>query len=366
MTILEPLAIACLSLALTPAGRVIATIPVVADDLLLVPVRIASEDALFVLDTGSSLHVFDIGFRAALGAGSETNRVASGRGASQMNLYPCPELRLGGIDIRSDHPVLCTDLAELRAAAGLDVRGMLGLPLLQRFVLKIDCDAQQIQLLERASESDGEMVPLFDRGYARVPMVAVSARVAGSDLPLILDTGDVGSAGLSDGSAAVLKLSGASEIGSSIIRTFHGDVTERTLLIPSVAVGSFSRTNVIATTSGQDALGLGFLRRFVITIDLPGHKLYVRRGQSWSEQDVNDTSGLHLLKVDGRVTVHRVDAQSPAALAGIEPGDVLEQVDGKDAVARRLSQLRRYLRDTRSLHLSLRRGERPFELDVKW
>ena len=48
------------------------------------------------------------------------------------------------------------------------------------------------------------------------------------------------------------------------------------------------------------------------------------------------------------MTVDFVAARSPAAEAGLQPGDVIEKLDGHEVTARDLHSLRRALRDAES------------------
>ncbi len=54
-------------------------------------------------------------------------------------------------------------------------------------------------------------------------------------------------------------------------------------------------------------------------------------------------SGLHLVKIGGRVTVHSVDPRSPADNGGVRPGDVLLRIDGMDASSTSMANIRTLL-----------------------
>lgn len=56
-------------------------------------------------------------------------------------------------------------------------------------------------------------------------------------------------------------------------------------------------------------------------------------------------SGLHLLKIDDNIVVQSVDEGSPAALAGVEPDDIITKVDEIDAAEVSLHPLRQSLSD---------------------
>ena len=70
-------------------------------------------------------------------------------------------------------------------------------------------------------------------------------------------------------------------------------------------------------------------------------------------------SGLHFWRVDGRTLVHSVDADSPAANAGIKADDQILAVNGRKAEEAGLAALRNLLKsgDERQMEVRIRRGD---------
>jgi predicted metalloprotease with PDZ domain len=125
---------------------------------------------------------------------------------------------------------------------------------------------------------------------------------------------------------------------------------ERTGNLAGIEVASFRSQNLVfgeqraAKTNAAGVLGLGFMRRYIVTFDFPSHLIYLRKSKFLDEPElVYDLSGLQLLAKNGRVVVAAVDQDSPAAKSGIKTHDMLRRVDGNEALPQDLYAIRRML-----------------------
>jgi C-terminal processing protease CtpA/Prc len=112
-----------------------------------------------------------------------------------------------------------------------------------------------------------------------------------------------------------------------------------------------------------------------LVVDLGSSALALRLGASFVEKhsdafagvrgdDRYDASGLTLDGAEDRVGVDFVARDSPAADAGLRPGDAMLRLDGQEVRARDLDRVRRALREagaTRILHVE-RLGSVPLPL----
>jgi hypothetical protein len=114
-------------------------------------------------------------------------------------------------------------------------------------------------------------------------------------------------------------------------------------------------------------LGLAFLRRHVVTFDFPNGLLYLRPGKRFETVEEHDMSGLHLLRKDNKTFVHSVDRESPAALSGVEPGDVIRNINGREAESISIHEIRETLRSKpgATVSLTIDRKEKPVAVDFK-
>ena len=99
------------------------------------------------------------------------------------------------------------------------------------------------------------------------------------------------------------------------------------------------------------------MSRFIVTIDFPAQKLYLRKGKQFERPDRPDASGLHILRKGEAAVVHSVDPESPGASAGIRAGDVLLQAGTLRAGEATLFQLRAALREPGTVPCVIRRDK---------
>src|SRR5262249_19104149 len=98
----------------------------------------------------------------------------------------------------------------------------------------------------------------------------------------------------------------------------------------------------------------------------PNQRMYLRKGKRFDQLDLRDQSGLHILRIDGATAVRVVDAGSPAARAGIEPGDLLLRLGNFDAEKTKMHVRRQRLaRERATVRLRLLRGCRFREVALK-
>ena len=109
----------------------------------------------------------------------------------------------------------------------------------------------------------------------------------------------------------------------------------------------------------ENRIGLSLLSRYVVTLDFPAMKLYLRKDQAFDKPDEADMSGLHLWRLDGRTAVHSVDNDSPAETAGIRREDVVLKAGDKSAAEMDIEDLRDLLKsgDGKEIRMTLKRGE---------
>jgi hypothetical protein len=121
--------------------------------------------------------------------------------------------------------------------------------------------------------------------------------------------------------------------------------------------GPFAHRHLYFGQSQSNLLGLHYLSRYIVTLDFPNQRMYLRKGKRFDQLDLRDQSGLHILRLDGSTVVQVVDAGSPAARAGIEPRDVLLQLGDYDAEKTKIHVLRQQLaREGATVRLRLLRG----------
>jgi S1-C subfamily serine protease len=116
---------------------------------------------------------------------------------------------------------------------------------------------------------------------------------------------------------------------------------------------------VSESSSSVSRLGLGFLSRYVVTLDLRNRKMYLKKERGFRHVDEDPGLGLGLIRTDGRVLVEVVDDDTPAARAGVRPFDLVLKVRDLDvAMARKAEVYRKLDAPCKIVRLTIRRGDK--------
>ena len=343
-----------------------ARLPLLDEDVLIrVPVTVFGETHYFIVDTGSSVSVFDASYRDRLVAlpwlGSTDISLFE---TDTSALYRCPELSVGGIgaDLQA---VGCFDLGMIKRITGEQCDGILGMDFLQNYVVSMDFDKQTLTIGDRVradAAKGAARIPLTRMANNRVGVPAVLNKTL--SLVLMIDSASTSSVCL--GKANWNKLGNPqTRTQRRLIAMIENPAAESLKLrLCEMQVASEVYPDLLCLLwpredATSDHLGLAFLRRHVATIDFPNKILYLRPGQHFRDVDETDMSGLHLLRDGGRTFVYSVDEGSPAAGAGIKAGDVLVRLDGESVSAKRMRDIRQQLKakDGVEVTLELRRNE---------
>ena len=336
-------------------------------DLILLPVRVDGKERNFLLDTGSTVSVFDRSLSS--GAPVALVPVDPPSGPSvEKRLFAAPEASVGGLDMRPAGPVLYNNLAAMRAVSDRDVWGLIGMRFLKSYIVQVDFDAGKVRLLDpRTIPRDdwGSAVPMRLNG-AGIP--EVKAEIAGQGPEIFkIDTGDNGGGNLER--SLFERLFPGKRGARSKSLMFTGMKSSPSGRVPSLSLGGFSFRGLVFESGTGSSLGLAFVRRSVVTFDFPRGSLYLRAGSRLEVQEDADMSGLHLLRLEGRIVALAIDPGSPAAQAGMLVGDVVLGAAGQTEAPSDLVALRRLLRsgDGKSVTLDVQRGGRrvPIELRLR-
>jgi membrane-associated protease RseP (regulator of RpoE activity) len=158
-----------------------------------------------------------------------------------------------------------------------------------------------------------------------------------------------------------------------------GAMSGRVGRIAGLELGGHRLANVVATfpdsafesPRGLDQrngnLGSGVLGRFNVTLDFGGSRIFLVPNRRFAEPFEWDMSGLVFdMGEGGKVTVAEVLTDSPAAAAGIRPGEELVAVDGAAVEPREMIRQReRFRQPGREMALTLRQNGRERVVKLK-
>jgi len=185
----------------------------------------------------------------------------------------------------------------------------------------------------------------------------------------LFDTGANGQIGLMNHLYDRLEGGGqVSTVRNALSVSVGGTFTKREgRLHATTILGPYSHEGLLVETSPVNKLGLAYLSRFLITIDLPNSRLYLRKGRAYATRQYPDMSGAHLLMQEGKVVIDLIDDGSPAKGAGVQEWDEIVQVDGKPVGDMSLASIRTLFRSVpgRLIRLTVVRDDRQIDLSFR-
>jgi hypothetical protein len=339
-----------------PAGdaNVLARFEVAKDgDPLLLPVTFKGKTYRFLLDTGSSWHLFD----QALGLdGPRTGEFETLAGPIETVVTDAPEAMLGKLSLDTPESVGVLDMRGWRQDWIDELYGIIGMSSLKKHVVRIDFDKGEVLFLKSAGRDSGGAIPLsYDNDR---PVVRADLSGWGEET-FLLDTGIPWSesGGLRPLKVAALLVANlAQEVGGSQTGAVKG---QRTISAKPLRLGEFTIPNPVFRECRRNLLGLDLLSRFVVTFDFPNDTLYLKKGNRFDKTYPVDLSGMHLMRQGGKPVVGSVQKGSAAAAAGFKPNDMLVEVGNAKADQTSLVQLRElFSKEAKDLRVTVRRGNK--------
>ena len=254
-------------------------------------------------------------------------------------------------------PVVSRD--DFAPQVGQPYQGTLGRDFFDRVVVEVDYRRQTVQLYDPSAftyTGPGKSFPLTSSGP--VPLLRAKFDVPGhrsvsADFALdtALDSGVIFYRGFTDSqriSAAHFKsepasypeVDGGRKIFLGRLKTFQIGPYE----VEDI-VGDFTQESTKAGTDKNiaGALGANFLRRFTVIFDFPHQRVILEPNIQLNHDTDEDMSGLSIIAKGPNLKLFEVTAVqpgTPAARAGIVPGDVIAGIGDEAAADLTLSALR--------------------------
>lgn len=220
------------------------------------------------------------------------------------------------------------------------IEGVIGYELLRRLVVRIDFQRTTIRFLDPPTfhyHGKGVAVPFYFQ--EQVPVVA--GTVDGLQGAFQIDTGSEGSLSLT---SPFVTANDLIKKYSAHIHGFAGEgvggrenayfVRARVLDIGGVDITSVV-TELLGDTGGIGAaqdiagfIGTGVLKHFNLTFDYPRSTIYFEKNPNYNRPGVFNRAGLAPRITPEGLKVVSVFEDSPAAVAGISPGDTILAVNG--------------------------------------
>lgn len=217
-----------------------------------------------------------------------------------------------------------------------EVHVVVGAAALSQFAVQIDWSHDRLRLLAGGRIAG---TPYEPHGAVRVPLhlaedgtPVIRASLDGRNMAFAVDTGSEET--FLQSRSQVKRLHPSGELRYTRVR---GRDSRRLLRLNHLTVGrAVWRRPVVFDDSRDDpgetsTLGTRFLQRFDLVVDSPGHTLYLTPRPGW--QDATESwMGTGLVLDDsqrGRLLITELIVGSPAASAGLRPGDEIVEIGGK-------------------------------------
>jgi hypothetical protein len=340
----------------------------IVNNLVVLPVIINGQLPLkFILDTGVRTTILtEKAYTDILNLSYSRHYVISGPGGEKViDAYITNNVTLDippGVH-GEGHAMLVLekDYLELRNFLGTDVHGVLGYEIFSRFVVEIDYEGKSLTLslpqrFRKTRRYQSIPMKIEDtKPYLRTTVqLNDSTRITGK---FLIDTGASHGLYLDKDSNDSIQLP-VNRIHSVIGRGLGGAITGEIGRIKSIQLGEFDIHNLIANfpdaNSYYDTLkanrdifrngsiGGELLSRFHVVFNFPQEQILLKKNKQFKKEFYYNMSGL-TIRAKGsqlkRFEVDEVRANSTAALADIQAGDILVSIQGFKAADLTLAEI---------------------------
>ena len=339
---------------------------------LFLPVNLDGKECKFLFDTGASFVVLDKSFRGLLGkslslkeaqarTGIEfaSKHIITPNGKIELKMFQAIPLKLGNLQVANRFPYITADLQSLWPFSGEKFCGILGISFLHQFRWEIDFDKAKIKAyigVEPYMDSYSARTPIF---WSRGGIPQVSVNFQGKPIAFDIDTGDNSSGRIRKEN--LIFLQGQSQILSfqkQDIVTVSSLSVSREYRLRTLRFANVLYPKIVLQESGQNALGLGFLKRHNIVFDFPFNMLYLQHHKDYAKVIALDKSDLRVIVRNKKLIVFSMKSHKQAIIKGIKKGDEILSV--KDVKDLDLYTMRELLRgnEGQELFLKIRRNSK--------
>ena len=351
-----------------------AKIPIELDNnIIFVRARVnGSRPLKFIFDTGASVSMVnaDLIAELKLKVEGQADGTATG-GAIHVGLVNGVSLSVEGAEVTNQ--IVATLALDKSPCVQFD--GIIGYDFINQFIVEIDYPNSVINLYNPKTytySGDGKVVPLLLTGR-RTPLAEVNIFLDGGRSvvsQLEVDTG--GDSAFVFSSPFVKKNRLAESLSTSIKGTGVGAGGEQKRVVGRVKriqLGPFMIdgpiVNLEQDTEGDAKEGGGIIggevfRRFKLILDYAHQRMILEPNPAFNDPYEVAMSGILFGSNEedcNESKVEGVEPNSPAAAAGLQPGDIITAVDGKAIKAISSDEFERlWLQNGKEIRLTIKRG----------
>lgn len=326
-----------------------------------------------VLETGREMPVF------GLGTGLEVKGLVSEKNSLQLGKLDFPDRLV---------MVLEEDVLQLSELNGRRINGLLGVDILQGYVVEVNYTRRRLIFYDTASyqppNNYHERKLINEGNKLYLPMTLFDSSMKLRQIKMFIDTGALLNAWFLTVNNNADDISGP-KVYARIGAGFSGDVNGYLARIPQICLGEYCFTNpivafpdsavvaeVIRRSDRDGTIGSELLSRFNLIFDLHRNRIFFKPNGYFKAPFVYNVAGIELMQSQPPLPGFEVTAvwkDSPAALAGVQPGDQLIGINSDAVFAMKLSEIRGIFQKASRQPLYLlfmRDGKRvDFKLDMR-
>lgn len=280
--------------------------------------------------------------------------------------------------------VISENVFNLSKHTGTKINGLIGVDFFQDYIIEINYTSKRIRFYESTS---------FDtpKGYGVLPFsiesqkMFVELSVLEADknrkqVKMLIDTGAELNAWFKTFTKESVHLP-AKWVQGTIGEGLNGVITGKYGHIPEICFGDFCLKNpivsfpdsatiseIVANSNRDGTVGSQLLSRFNLFFDYAQKKLYFKPNENFKNPYSYNVAGIEITQIIPSVTLTEVMTvweNSPAAKAGVLPGDQVIEVNGKSAFTMSLNEIRKIFETPSSTPLSLTLKRDQDEITVK-
>jgi hypothetical protein len=362
-------------------------VEVIANGLVFVQAKVNGHEGWFILDNATQGFAVDREYARQISL--QTSGTAASRNdksdAVQVGIIRDVQISLPGMDL-THRNLIVIDLKSLEPATGHTVDGIIGSRLFDDFVVVVDFERRLLSVYlpdhyQPSANATSLPVRLDEHGFQFIDATIVLPGINPITANFLIDGGANTYADFYKPFTDAHNLPPPGmrlldEPGSSA-----GGATEsRDARAVRLTLGPYSIQNppitfdqetegLMAAKDHAGLIGAEFLERFTVAFDNRNKRLWLAPNRSYADPARSDKSGLRI-RAEGpgfhKFVVRRIVPQSPAAEAGIEPGDYIESIGNHPASEINLTELRNILcQPNESLRVNILRGDKNLHVTLR-
>lgn len=298
--------------------------------VLLLPLQLDQRTMMFCLDTGAAITAFDVSLRTELGNRQTDVVLGTSAGTLKAEQFASPVAYIGPWSLnKMVKSVTCVDLQALRYASGEQIYGVLGMDFLRHFAIEIDFDAGKVRLWKSAPSEWRRVGTRHALKFSHDGCPYIVAKLPSDEQEwFALDTGANNSTVRSDLFRTLVEQEHLIIGTTYVAQTAGGKIEGKSGYLSQLRLGDFSHERLRMDSDIVSILGLRYLSRYKLRLDLPGGEAFLDRGQRCSVADPAATSGLVVIQTEQKRLIVGVEPDGAASKAGLSAGDEIVAVNG--------------------------------------